>query len=382
MTKHLIRTAALALLTASVAAYTFGIIGPKSGFANLSNIKRTVLEDFSSPWAMTFLPDGRALVTEKGGTLWLIGMNGQKLGRISGVPSLKVRGQGGLGDIILHPDFAVNGIVYLSYVEADAEDNALSGAAVMRAKLSLTEGTGKLSEGNVIWRQVPKVTGSGHFGHRLAFAPDGHLFITSGERQKFDPAQDMSGNLGKIIRLTETGGIPADNPFADQGGVAAQVWSLGHRNPLGIAFAADGTLWSHEMGPRGGDELNRIVRAANYGYPEVSDGRHYSGLPIPDHSEKPEYEKPAISWVPSISPAGLIHYSGKDFPEWQGHILMGGLSGRALLRIIPDTTGGAVEAERISWSKRIREVEQGPDGTLYVLEDGKSGRLLRLEPAE
>ncbi len=376
MPRRFIHIAAVVLVSLAAAAYTVDMVGAKS-----DSVKKTVLETFSKPWAMTFLPDGRALVTEKGGTLWLVGQNGKKFGRISGVPSAKVRGQGGLGDIILHPDYATNNVVYLSFVEPDANDSSRSGAAVVRAKLSLTEASGNLTNSEIIWRQVPKVTGSGHFGHRMAFAPDGHLFITSGERQKFDPAQDMSMNLGKIIRLTDTGGIPADNPFVAQGGVAAEVWSLGHRNPLGIAFAKDGQLWAHEMGPRGGDELNQIVRAANYGYPEVSEGSHYSGIPIPSHSANASHKKPAIAWVPSISPAGLIIYDGDDFPEWKGNILMGGLSGRALLRIIPTITG-ATEAERIKWGKRIREVEQGPDGTLYVLEDGKGGRLLRLDPPE
>jgi len=377
MFRRYIRTAILALVAFSAAAYTFG----NGSTANSDSVKKTVLETFKKPWAMAFMPDGRALVTEKAGKLWLVGTNGKKFGEITGVPSVKARGQGGMGDIILHPGFATNNIVYLSHVERDANDSSLSGAAVMRATLSLNEASGSLSNADIIWRQVPKVTGNGHYGHRMAFAPDGHLFITSGERQKFDPSQDMAMNLGKIVRVTDTGGIPADNPFVGQGGVTEEIWSLGHRNPLGIAFAKNGELWVHEMGPRGGDELNRIVRAANYGYPEVSDGRHYSGIGIPDHSTNTSYQRPAISWVPSISPAGLVHYDGSAFPDWKGNILMGGLSGRALIRVIPTITG-AREAERIGWGKRIREVEQGPDGTLYVLEDGGSGRLLRLDPPD
>lgn len=366
----------------SILAALLALTAPACASSEVSStagtaVKITPIEDFSSPWAMTFLPDGRALVTEKGGTLWLLGIDGKKRGTISGVPDVVARGQGGLGDVILHPDFAANTIVYLSYAERDPADPSLSGAAVMRATLSLTEAGGSLDAGRVIWRQVPKTTGSGHFGHRLAFSPDGHLFITSGERQKFTPSQDMAMNLGKIVRLTESGGIPAGNPFSGQGGVTEEIWTLGHRNPLGIAFDASGQLWVHEMGPRGGDELNRIVPGANYGYPEVSEGSHYSGQPIPAHATNPSFAKPAISWVPSISPAGFVIYDGADFPDWQGDGLTGALSGSAVVRV--ELSGvDAREAERYSWGARVREIEQGPNGEVFVLEDG--GRLLRLEP--
>ena len=342
-------------------------------------ITATPLETFEKPWAMTFLPDGKALVTEKGGAIWLLAHDGRKIGQVTGAPEVRARGQGGMGDVILHPNYASNGVIYLSYVERDPAKTSLSGAAVMRAVLTPNAGGARLSDSEVIWRQSPKVKGSGHYGHRLAFAPDGHLFITSGERQKFDPAQDMSVNLGKVVRLTEAGDIPAGNPFVGRGGVTDQIWSLGHRNPLGIAFAEDGKLWVHEMGPRGGDELNLIKRAANYGYPEVSDGSHYSLLPIPDHATDSAYAKPAISWVPSVSPAGLVIYRGSAFPRWQGDALLGGLSGRALVHVALDGES-ATEAERFKWGSRVREVEQSPDGALYVLEDGGGGRLLRIEP--
>ena len=356
----------------------------------------TVLETFDAPWAMVFLPDGRALVTEKGGILWLLDANGRKAGEIDGVPAVRAAGQGGLGDVILHPDHADNGVVYLSYVERDPDDDALSGAAVERATLALDGDGGRLEERETIWRQVPKVTGNGHYGHRLAFSPEGFLFVTSGERQKFTPAQNMQSNLGKIVRLREDGSVPEDNPFFGNGGVTDEVWTLGHRNPLGIDFDADGRLWAHEMGPKGGDELNRIVRSENYGYPEVSEGSHYSGKEIPSHGSNPAFENPALAWTPVISPAGFVIYDGELFGDWRGQGLIGGLSSRALVRVAfeeapLDNTGAASsdgetetvgrEAERYEWGRRVREVEQGPDGALYVLEDGEGGRLIRFEPA-
>ena len=337
---------------------------------------------FDEPWAMTFLPDGRPLVTEKKGKLKVVTLAADaadnKVGDITGVPKVAYGGQGGFGDVVLHPQFASNGWVYLSYAEA-GDDNT-SGAVVARAKLTLDQaGGGTLSEMAVIWKQVPKVTGQGHYGHRIAFGPDGKLWISSSERQKFTPAQDMQSNLGKIIRLNDDGSVPADNPFAAQGGVAAQVWSLGHRNALGIAFDAQGRLWEQEMGPKGGDELNLIERGKNYGYPIVSNGDHYDGRDIPDHDTRPEFEAPKVTWNPVISPGGLMFYSGDRFPAWKGNAFIGGLSSESLVRIEFDGTN-AKEAERYGMGERIREVEQGPDGNLWLLEDGSGGKLLKLSP--
>jgi glucose/arabinose dehydrogenase len=229
----------------------------------------------------------------------------------------------------------------------------------------------------IIWRQAPKVSGNGHFSHRIAFGPDGAMYLTSGDRQKGDPAQSLDGNLGKVLKLTREGQPWPNNPFASRGGVAAQFWSIGHRNVLGIAFAPDGRLWVNEMGPQGGDEVNLIERGKNYGWPRASNGSEYGGAEIPDHRAGDGFEAPRVWWNPSISPAGMIIYTGRQFPQWQGDILMGGLSGEALLRM--DVDGGkATKAER--WPmKRIREVEQGPGGEVYLLED--AGRLLRLTPA-
>ena len=344
---------------------------PATGF------KPVEIARFDEPWAMTFLRDGRLLVTEKRGAVKLMSRDG-KVGTVTGAPRVDYGGQGGMGDIVLHPRFDQNRLVYLSWVEAGKGDTR--GAAVGRARLALDEkGGGRLEGLQVIWRQTPKVAGRGHFGHRLAFAPDGHLFITSGERQKFDPAQDMSTNLGKVIRLNDDGSVPGDNPFAKRGGVTAQIWSYGHRNPLGLAFDAQGLLWEHEMGPAGGDELNLIERGSNYGYPLVSNGDHYDGKPIPDHDTRPDLNAPEASWNPVISPAGFLIYSGDKFPAWRKNGFIGGLSSRALIRIEFDGKR-AREAQRWDMGSRIREIEQGPDGAIWVLEDGGNARLLKLTP--
>lgn len=337
------------------------------------------ITDFDEPWAMAFLPDGRLLVTEKKGKLLVVTQAGAKSAPIGGVPEVAYGGQGGFGDVALHPDFANNGVIYLSYAEAGQDD--MRGAAVARARLTLTADGGALSDLGVIWRQVPKVSGGGHYGHRLLFSADGYLYISSGERQKFDPAQDMQSNLGKIIRLHDDGSVPADNPFAAAGGVTAEIWSLGHRNPLGIAFDKAGQLWNIEMGPRGGDELNRVIRGENYGYPIVSNGRHYSGRDIPDHDTRPEFEAPKVWWTPVISPAGFIIYDGDLFTAWRGDGLIAGLSAQTLLRIEFDGED-AREAERFDMGKRIRAVVQGPNGAIWLLEDGSGGRLLKLLPKD
>ena len=341
----------------------------------------TEVASLQEPWAMAFLPDGRLLVTEKRGALKLV-QPGGSIGNVSGVPRVVYGGQGGFGDVALHPKFAENGLVYLSYVEGE-DEGSLSGAVVARAKLGLDDaGGGALSELQVIWRQSPKKGGSGHFGHRLLFGGDGKLWISSGERQEFTPAQDMSANLGKILRLNDDGSVPADNPYVDRGGVTAQVWSLGHRNPLGIAWDAKGQLWETEMGPLGGDELNLVLREKNYGWPVVANGDHYDGANIPDHDTASQYEAPRLSWNPSIAPAGLIIYQGDVFPDWKGNALIPGLRSQALVRVAIDADNKAREVARYNMGKRIRAVAQGPAGDVWLLEDGDGGRLLRLGEAE
>lgn len=340
----------------------------------------TPVATFDEPWAMTFLPDGRLLVTEKSGRLLLVTQDGRKPAPISGVPEVSYGGQGGLGDVVLHPKFADNDMIYISYVEAGDDDT--HGAVVARGALTLdANGGASLRELTIVWRQNPKVEGRGHYGHRIAFSNDGYLFISSGERQKFDPAQDMTGNLGKIVRLHDDGTVPDDNPFYEKGGVTAEIWSLGHRNPLGLAFDSDNRLWNSEMGPRHGDELNLVKPGRNYGYPLVSNGDHYSGTKIPDHDTRPDLEAPKAWWAPAISPAGLMFYDGELFSEWQGNAFLGGLSSEALIRVEIDGEN-AREVERFAMA-RIREIEQGPNGAIWLLEnnhDGSEGRLLKLTP--
>ena len=332
---------------------------------------------FNEPWAMTFVPGTRAaLVTERSGKLKLWQENGPTQD-VAGVPAVAYGGQGGFGDVIVAPDFATSGIIYLSWAEAGTGDTF--GAVVARAKL--VQGAAPRLEGlQIIWKQDPKVPGRGHYSHRLAFSPDGkYLFIGSGERQKFDPAQDMKANLGKILRLNPDGSVPADNPFADQGGVTAQIWSLGHRNILGLAFDGTGKLWNQEMGPKGGDEVNLVEAKANYGYPIVSNGDHYDGKDIPDHPTRPEFAAPKLWWNPSVSPAGLVWYNGDLYPGWKNSLLMGALSGAGLVRMQID--GDTLhKSDRWDFRERIREVEVRDDGSVWLLTDGENGKLVRLVP--
>ena len=341
--------------------------------------------DFSTPWAMAFLPGSgvrltnMALLTEKEGKLWLVDVTNGKRTAVSGVPDVVVAGQGGLGDVMPHPDFAGNQRVYLSYVEGGP--NGTSGAALGYGRLDLSNPAAPaLRDFKVIWRQQPKVSGDGHFSLRIAFGPDGFLYLTSGDRQKMAPAQDFGGKLGKVLRLTHEGTPAPGNPFASRGGVAAEFWSIGHRNGLGLQFAPDGRLWEAEMGPQGGDEINLILPGRNYGWPRVSNGSHYGGADIPDHKAGDGFEAPKLWWTPAISPGALLIYNGDQFPQWKGDALVGALSGEALIRIDID---GATARKADHWpmNARIRAIDEGPDGSVYLLEDGPSGgRLLRLDP--
>lgn len=348
-----------------------------------TTLKATSITTFDQPWAMTFLPDGTMLVTTKPGDLFHVTTDGTKT-KVEGVPKPDVGGQGGLGDVVPHPDFAENRRVYISMVET-LDKGATRGAIVFSAVLTDAPTPG-LTDIKNVWTQIPKVSGRGHFSHRIAFGPkgsphEGKVFITSGDRQKQTPAQDFNQALGKVIRLNDDGSVPADNPWQDKGELAKTYWSMGHRNLLGIDFDAAGELWTNEMGPKHGDELNKIVKGDNYGWPVVSDGDNYNGTPIPDHSTDASFNAPETSWVPSIAPSGLVIYRGDQFTDWKGDALIGGLVSQALVRVDIKDDGTAAEAERYRWGKRIREVEAGPDGAVYVLEDRGGARLLKLEPA-
>ena len=345
---------------------------------------------FDEPWAMTALPKvdnkpSKLLVTQKTGELFIVDTATGAKTAVVGIPKVAYGGQGGLGDIILAPDFATSNNIYLSYVEAGKTANSNKfGAKVVKAKLSgLDTDKPSLREIAPIWQQMPKVDGQGHYSHRLLFSPDGqYLYISSGERQEKTPAQDMTVNLGKIIRLNTDGSMPMDNPFVSNNDIAAQFWSIGHRNVLGMAFNSKGQLWAHEMGPRGGDEFNLIEKGKNYGWPIVSNGRNYSGVDIPDHSTRPELEAPKITWTPVISPSSISMYSTgthADFPAWQDNALISGLSSKALIVVNFDKDNTANERYRYDMGERIRSVLV-VDGQVWVLEDGNDGDLLQLLP--
>ena len=369
----------------------------------------TEVAQFKLPWRIAFLPDGRMLVTEKVGPIWLVTQQGEKT-PVDNVPAVLYQGQGGMLGVFLSPHFATDQSVYLTYAEPD--DSGGSGLALARARLVTDAGKASLEELNVLWRQVPKGRG-GQFGAQIAFSPDGqYLFLTVGDRQRMTPAQDPDQELGKILRLTLDGQPAPGNPMAGKTGAAtvtlinpprdtetaktapvistytfdkpniapSEIWSSGHRTPYGLAFAPDGRLWEVEHGPRGGDELNLIEPTKNYGWPLVSYATNYNGVPIPSPDTRPDLAKPVIYWTPIIAPGNLTFYKGAMFPQWNGSALMSGIATRSLNRITFDGKGGAAPAERWDVGHRIRDVEVGPDGALWMLEDANPGGLFRVTP--
>ncbi len=335
--------------------------------------------ELQSPWGMAFLPDGRLLVSQKSGSIAVLSRDGRRIEQtITGLPRVASQGQGGLLDVALDPEFAKTPWLYWSYAESG--EGGLSGTAVARAKLI----NGRLQATEIIYRQIPKVEGAGHFGSRLVFGRDKTLFITLGDRQKFTPAQDMQQSIGKVVRIQRDGRIPVDNPKWKATGARPEIYSLGHRNPQGAALhPGTGVLWLSEHGPQGGDEINRVQAGKNYGWPTASYGCNY-GEPVGEDcrlgggKHSPKFVEPLSIWVPrSIAPSGLLFYTGPEFPKWRNHILMGSLAGTALWRIQFDADR-EIKRERLlgELGERIRDVEQGPDGRVYLLSD--SGKLLKI----
>src|SRR6478609_5696352 len=368
----------------------------------------TQVADFKLPWRLAFLPDGRMLITEKVGPVWLVTQKGEKT-PVDNVPAVLYQGQGGMLGVFVSPQYATDRSVYLTYAEPGEGG---SGLALARAKLTTGEGKASLDGLEVIWRQMPKGRG-GQFGAAIAFSPDGKfMFLTVGERQRMTPAQDPDQELGKILRLTLDGKPAPGNPMEGKTGAPsvplidpprdtevaktapvlstytfpapnlapAETWSTGHRTPYGLAFAPDGRLWELEHGPRGGDELNLIEPAKNYGWPLVSYAVNYNGVPIPSPDTRPDLTKPVIYWTPVIAPGNLTFYQGAMFSQWQGSALIGGMGSLSLIRITFDSKGGATPAERWSVGHRIRDVEVAPDGAVWILEDANPGGLFRVTP--
>jgi aldose sugar dehydrogenase len=370
----------------------------------------TQVATFNLPWRIAFLPDGRMIVTEKPGAVWLVTQQGAKTS-VTNVPAVLHQGQGGLLGVFLSPKYATDHNIYLTYAEPGTEAGT-SGLALARASLAIGEGTASLEGLQVLWRDMPKGRG-GQFGAQIAFSPDGqYLFLTVGDRQRMTPAQDPNTEVGKILRLTLDGKPAPGNPMAGKMGASSrplinpprdtelaktaevissytveapnlapsETWSTGHRTPYGLAFSPDGRLWEVEHGPRGGDELNLIEPGKNYGWPLVSYSTNYNGVPIPSPDTRPDLTKPVIYWTPVIAPGSLTFYNGAMFPQWKGSALIGGMGSQSLNRITFDGKGGATTAERWRVGHRLRDVEVAPDGAVWMLEDANPGGLYRVTP--
>lgn len=399
---------ALALTSTQVAAQTNA--GEQASDSNLP-FNLTQVATFNLPWRLDFLPDGRMLVTEKVGPLWLVTQQGMKR-PVLNVPAVLYGGQGGMLGVYVSPNYAKDQGIYLTYSEPGAVSGIEgSSLALAKAKLVITDSSVSLTDLQVIWRDGARGRG-GQFGAAVAFSPNKkYLFLAVGERQRMTPAQDPNQPLGKILRLTLDGKPAPGNPHAGKTGAAsvgiinpptdteaakaapvvytysfpgknltpAETWTMGHRTPYGLAFAPDGRLWELEHGPRGGDELNLIEPGKNYGWPLASYATNYNGVPIPSPDSRPDLTKPVIYWTPVIAPGNLTFYKGSLFPQWNGSALVSGLASMALIRIITDGPNAKV-AERWNVGRRIRDVEVGPDGTVWMLEDSATGGLYRVTP--
>ena len=341
-----------------------------------NTIKIEKIAVFDEPWALTFINQDELLVSTKKGTLWLVQKDGKK-SLIEGIPEVAYGGQGGLGDILPHPKFEQNNLLYLSFV-ASTNNGRTRGARVIRAKLE----NGKLINHQLVWEQLPHTKGRGHFSHRLAFGPEGSshegmLFISSGDRQIMHPAQTLDNNLGKIIRLHDDGRIPVDNPYADMGFPANTIWTLGHRNVLGLSFAPNNELWANEMGPLHGDELNLVYKGENYGWPLVSEGNHYNGRHIPSHSTNNGFTSPVAYWVPTIAPSSLVFMPIEKDNKWSGNAFISGLKSKAIFRL-DIQNDQVVKQEKFYLGKRIRAITVSPNSKLWAIEDGRKASLLQI----
>ena len=336
-----------------------------------------VTEGLEHPWGLAFLPDGRMLVTERPGRLRIVADGWLVPEPVAGVPEVWNDGQGGLLDVALHPGFAENGLVYLSYSSPDDDDDAAT--AVARGRLV----GDRLEDVEEIYVALPRDDNGRHFGSRLVFA-DGYLFVSAGDRGDSDRAQELDDPAGSIVRLHDDGRVPEDNPFIGTAGARPELYSVGHRNPQGMTLeAATGRIYAIEHGPKGGDELNLIEPGVNYGWPVITHGKSYMGLKIGEGTRKEGMAQPVHYWVPSISPSGLMIYDADRFPAWQGSFFAGALSGELVVRL--EVAGGKVVVEERmleDLEERFRDVRQGPDGLIYLLTDHPEGMLLRLEPAD
>jgi glucose/arabinose dehydrogenase len=373
MFRFAIAAAALLVLVPATAAQT---VESSAGKLTAS----VIAEGLDHPWALGFLPDGRMLVTERSGQLRIVD-GGVVSEPIAGVPAVYDQGQGGLLDLALAPDFATSGQIYLTFSEraGDAGQQRGQGTAVFSSKLVLEGGGGRLEDGKVIFRMNRFTTTNRHFGSRVVIGQDGNLFVTLGERGDQERAQDMADLAGAIVRIAPDGSVHPDNPGPE--GWAPELWSKGHRNPQGATLRDDGVLFTVEHGARGGDEVSMPQPGANYGWPVITYGVDYSGVPIGEGTAKQGLEQPLYYWDPSISPSGLDFYDGDLLPEWQGDLLAGGLSGQLLVRL--DMEGDAIVGEERLFQGqlgRVRDVRVGPDGAIYLLTDEDNGRLIRVAP--
>jgi aldose sugar dehydrogenase len=410
--------AALLFTVASAAAWAQVNIGELKPEASMP-FSMTTVNNFELPWRIAFLPDGRMLITEKVGPVWLVSPQGEKITVVGGTPAVYWDGQDGMMGVFLSPHYATDQNIYLTYVEPGDYGGGL---ALARGKLVIGRGgrggpgiNARLQNFEVLWRQLPKGKG-GQAGAQVAFSPDGQsLFLTVGDRMRFTPAQDPDQPVGKILHLTLDGKPAPDNPNFGKTGAStiplidppsdteaaknakvvsiykfpaenltpAETWTIGHRTPYGMAFSPTGELWEVEHGPRGGDELNLIEKGKNYGWPLVSYGNNYNGVPIPKPPTRPDLTEPVLYWVPVIAPGNLMFYTGtQTFPQWNGNGFVSGLGTTSLNRIIFDGHGGAKAAERWNVGKRIRDVEEAPDGSLWMLEDANPGALIHVTPKE